>query len=76
MTPATDVAIADYVKSSAALLGLPLDAAQLARVTVHMQRTAEFAALLQAVDLPVSEELAEIYCPAAFPTNEYGRKQL
>ena len=73
MTTPNDLPITDYVKSTAAVLGLPLDAAQLARVTVHLQRTAAMAALLQAVELPLHEELAEIYRPAAFPAPEYPR---
>lgn len=72
----TELPIADYVRSTAAVLGLPLDAAQAARVVVHLQRTAAMAALIQAVELPLHEELAEIFCPAAFPAIENGRKQL
>jgi hypothetical protein len=76
MTSPSDLPIAVYVKSTAALLNLPLSEAQTARVAVHLQRTASMASLIQAVELPLHEELAEIYCPAAFPANEYGRKEL
>lgn len=65
-----------YVNSTAALLGVPMDAARAGRVAAHFHRTRAMAALLEAADLPVHEELAEIYCPAAFKTNDDGRKQL
>ena len=76
MTPSADSPIADYVKSAAALLALPLSADQAARVAVHLQRTAAMAALIQAVELPAHEELAEIYCPAAFPDSRDGHEKL
>ena len=76
MTSPADSSIADYVKSAAALLALPLSADQAVRVAVHFQRTAAMAALIQAVELPVHEELTEIYCPAAFTTNKYEGEQL
>jgi len=76
MTTTTDLPIADYVTSTAAVLGLPLDAAQAARVAVHLQRTATMAALIQAVELPLDEELVEIFCPAAYPARYDGRNEL
>jgi hypothetical protein len=76
MTSHSDLPIAVYVKSTAALLNLPLSEAQTARVAMHLQRTASMASLIQAVELPLHEELAEIYCPAAFPANKYARKEL
>jgi hypothetical protein len=66
----------NYVNSTAALLGVPMDAARAARVAAHLHRTRSMAALLDAADMPAAEELAEIYCPAAFNANEYLRKQL
>ena len=72
----TDDSTLNYVSSTATLLGLPMDTARASRVAAHLHRTRAMAALLDAADLPVSEELAEIYCPAAFSTNKYGRKQL
>ena len=65
-----------YVNSSAALLGIPMDAARAERVAGHFQRTRAIAALLNNAGLPVSEELAEIYCPAAFKPNKIGREKL
>ena len=66
----------NYVNSTATVLGIPMDAARAGRVAAHLHRTRAMAALLDAADLPVAEELAEIYCPLAFKPNEYGRKQL
>ena len=68
--------VLNYVKGTAALLGVPMDAARAARVASHLQRTAAMAALLEAANLSEADELAEIYCPAAFAPNEYGRNQL
>ena len=61
----------NYVNSAAALLGIPMDGARAARVAAHLQRTRAMAALLDTADLPVAEELAELYCPAAFKPNKY-----
>ena len=66
----------NYVNSTAALLGVPMDAARAGRVAAHLQRTAAMAALLDAANLPVDVELAEIYCPADFKPNEFGRHAL
>jgi hypothetical protein len=57
-------ALLDYVTSTAALLGLPLDDAQAARVTTHLARTAAMAGLLDDVALGVHDEPADLYCPA------------
>ena len=66
--------VLNYVNSTAALLGIPMDAARAARVASHLQRTVAIAALLDAANLSVDDELAEIYCPAAFEPNEFGCK--
>ena len=66
--------VLNYVTSSAVLLGIPMDAARAARVASHLQRTAAMAALLDAANVSVDDELAEIYCPAAFKPNEFGYK--
>jgi Protein of unknown function (DUF4089) len=58
----------DYVRAAAALLGLPLDDAQAARVARHLARTRTMAALLRDLPLLAADEPAEIYCPAPFPT--------
>ena len=68
--------VLNYVKSTAVLLGIPMDAARAARVASHLQRTAAMAALLDAANLSVDDELAEIYRPAAFKPHEFRRKQL
>ena len=66
----------NYVNSTADLLGIPMDAARADRVASHLQRTRAMAALLDAADLSVADELTEIYCPGAFKTNKYVRDQL
>ena len=66
--------VLNYVTSSAVLLGIPMDAARAARVASHLQRTAAMAALLDAANLSVDDELAEVYCPAAFKPNEFRCK--
>jgi hypothetical protein len=65
-----------YINATAALLALPLDAARTERVAEHLQRTAAMAALLEGADLAPHDELAEIYSPLAFPSNNHGRNQL
>ena len=64
--------VLNYVKSTAALLDIPVDAARAGRVATHLQRTVAMAALLETANLSVDNELAEIYCPAAFKPNEFG----
>ena len=68
--------VLNYVKSTAVLLGISMDAARASRVASHLQRTAAMAALLDAANLSVDDELAEIYCPAAFKPNEIECNQL
>ena len=71
-----DEHIRTYISASAALLGIPMDAARTARVAAHLQRTAAMAEQLEAAALAPHEELAEIYSPAAFQPNNDGREQL
>ena len=47
-----------YVRSTAVLLGIPMDAARASRVASHLQRTVAIAALLDAANLSVEDELA------------------
>jgi hypothetical protein len=56
-----------YVKAAAVAVGLPLDEARAQAVALHLGRTAAMAAQLEAFVLEVSEEPAEVFCPAAFP---------
>ena len=56
-----------YVKAAATAVALPLDDARAQRVAMHLARTAELAAQLDTFELDVSEEPAEIFCPAVFP---------
>ena len=57
-----------YVKAAATAVALPLDEARTQRVAMHLGRTAALAAQLDAFDLDVSEEVAEIFCPVVFPS--------
>lgn len=66
----TDAQLLHYVQASAALQGLPLDAARAQAVTQHLARTAQLAALLGQAPLRPEDELAEIYAPAAFPAQD------
>jgi len=63
----TDADMLAYTHASAALLGLPLDAARAQRVAAHLQRTALLAALLEQAALAPDDEPAEIYCPKRPP---------
>ena len=66
-----DKLIPAYITASAALMGIPMNAARIERVAAHMQRTAALAALLEGTHLAVHEELVEIYSPAAFPGSKH-----
>lgn len=55
-----------YVRASAALQGLPMDAQRAQRVAEQLRRTAALAQLLGDVPLQPHNELAEIYKPMAF----------
>lgn len=55
-----------YVQAAAVVVGLPLDDAQIARVAMHLQRTAGLAATLEAIPLAPHDEPAELFCPAPF----------
>ena len=57
----------DYVRSAARFLDLPLDEAQVQRVTAHLARTKLMVTLLRDAPLPDALEPAEVYCPAPFP---------
>ncbi|MDD3785558.1 MAG: DUF4089 domain-containing protein [Hydrogenophaga sp.] len=62
----TDEQTLAYVKAVAVVVGLPLDEAQIARVAVHLQRTAGLAATLEDIPLTPHDEPAELFCPAPF----------
>lgn len=64
----TDEQTLAYVKAVAVVVGLPLDEAQIARVAVHLQRTAGLAATLENIPLTPHDEPAELFCPAPFDT--------
>lgn len=62
----TDEQTLAYVRAVAAVVGLPLDEAQIARVAVHLQRTAGLAATLEDIPLAPHDEPAELFHPAPF----------
>ena len=62
----TDEQTLAYVRAVAAVVGLPLDEATIARVAVHLQRTAGLAATLEDIPLTPHDEPAELFCPAPF----------
>ena len=64
-TPAPDVLA--YVRSSAQLLDLTLDDAQIERVALHLTRTLGLVAALRHAPLGPEDELAEVFRPAPFP---------
>jgi len=53
-----------YVQAAAVAVRLPLDDQQMARVAVHLQRTAGMAALLDDFALAPHDEPAELFKPA------------
>ena len=62
----TDEQTLAYVRAVAVVVGLPLDEAQIARVAVHLQRTAGLSATLEDVPLTPHDEPAELFRPAPF----------
>lgn len=56
-----------YVQAAAPVLGLPLDGERARAVATHLGRTALLAAQLEALAMPMQEEICEIFSPAAFP---------
>ena len=59
----------EFVRASARFLDLPLDDARAARVAVHLERTRQMVAGLQALPLDAELEPAEIFRPAPFPAS-------
>ena len=69
-----DSEILAYVKAAALVMALPLDEQRAARVAVHLARTADLARQLESLALDVSDEAAEVYCPAPFPLAPHAHK--
>lgn len=69
-----DAEVLAYVKAAAVVMQLPLDEARALRVATHLARTTALASQLESLPLDVSEELAEIYCPAPFPLIAHGHR--
>ncbi len=55
-----------YVRAAAVAVNIPLDDEQVARVAVHLQRTAGIATVLDAFPLAPHDEPAELFSPAPF----------
>ena len=70
MTEMTEADLVAYVRSSAQLMGLAIDEAQVERVALHLGRTRGLVAALNSVPLAASDELVEIFCPAPFPAED------
>jgi hypothetical protein len=62
--------VLQYVQSAARAVGLSLDAVRAQAVAQHFIRTVAIARVLENVPLAPEHELAEIYRPAPFPTEE------
>ena len=56
-----------YVQAAAHMLELPLDDARAKAVAIQLGRTLDMARQLEAFPLPLTEEMSELFCPAAFP---------
>jgi hypothetical protein len=56
-----------YVSTTAAAIGLPLDAARISQVAAQLQRTFAVAVPLMQYPLAPEDEPAEIFRPAPFP---------
>jgi hypothetical protein len=69
-TDSTAGHLLDYVRSASLLLDLNLDAAQMARVAAHLERTRLMAQALSGVALAPHDEPAAVFCPAPFPPKE------
>lgn len=68
--PMEESQVLDYVKSAAAVLGLPLDDARAQSVALHFARTLAIARTLDTAPLAPHDEPAEVYRPAPFPTED------
>ena len=62
----TDEQTLAYVRAVAVVVGIQLDDAQVARVAMHLQRTAGLAATLEAIPLAPHDEPAALFQPAPF----------
>ncbi|HVZ47015.1 MAG TPA: AtzG-like protein [Ramlibacter sp.] len=60
----------EYVRAAATLAGIALDDTHVREVALHLSRTAAMARLLESSSSHSSNEPAEIYCPAPFPTED------
>jgi hypothetical protein len=68
----TDEQALAYVTNVAQALALPLTTERAQRVAQNLARNAQIAGVLDNVALEAYAELAEIYCPAPFPSADRG----
>lgn len=61
-----------YVKLSAQVAKLHLSDEQAQRVCDHLERTLQMAHMLEACDMPVDVELAQMFVPAPFPEGTHS----
>jgi hypothetical protein len=66
----TEDEVLSYVRAAARTMNLPLDETRLQAVALHFGRTVAIARVVESAPLAPHDELAEIYCPAPFPTEE------
>ncbi len=66
----TEDEILDYVKTTARVLGLPLDEERAKAVALHLGRSVPIARVVEGAQLAPADELAEIYRPAPFPAED------
>ena len=64
--------VAQYVRSTARFLDLPLSDEQVERVAIHLARTRTMVEALHALQMLPEDEPSEIYLPAPFPEEDPG----
>lgn len=63
-----------YVKAAALAVSLPLSDEQAQRVAMHLARTVALARQLDAFEMDVADEPAEIYRPAPVQARQSGER--
>ena len=62
--------VTDYVRAAARFMDLPLAAAQIERVALHLSRTRLMVEGLRNAPLVAEDEPPEIFLPAPFPAED------
>ena len=71
----TDDDMLAYVTSCATVQGIPLTEQRAAAVAAHLKVAIGIARIVPSSELAPHDELAQIYCPAPFPTLDAGESQ-